>query len=52
MVMSRCGDYDSSNPVHRSLDLVTAIKVAQYNTHVVRTVTMCRPPPSPRSGAR
>ena len=30
MVMSRCGDYDSSNPVHRSLDLVTAIKVAQY----------------------
>ena len=35
MLMTRCGDYDSSNPVQRSLDLVTAIKVAQYNTHVM-----------------
>ena len=34
MLLTRCGDYDSSNPVQRSLDLVTAIKVAQYNTHV------------------
>ena len=32
--MTRCGDYDSSNPVQRSLDLVTAIKVAAYNSHV------------------
>ena len=46
--MARCGDYDSSNPVHRSLDLVTAIKVAQYNTHVVRNTRPCaglHPPP-------
>ena len=40
MLMSRCGDYDSSNPVHRSLDLVTAIKVAAYNSHVSCYETM------------
>ena len=40
MLMTRCGDYDSSNPVQRSLDLVTAIKVAAYNTHVMSTMPL------------
>ena len=40
MLMTRCGDYDSSNPVQRSLDLVTAIKVAVYNSHVMSTMPL------------